>query len=185
VTNPDWTELQDLWRGGGLEQRSHRHRLNAWRTLAIETLFAVASVGFGTQWAFRSGQRWVVVWLLTVVVLFAMALAYSIWSRRDALWPSSAAPLDFLEQTERRCLRRLEMLRVMSQFGAAEVVISLFLFWLASSLVRGLVAMSFVVILGTPWLWWARRQSERELEGVARLRRELNRDAEGPQAGHA
>jgi hypothetical protein len=69
------------------------------------------------------------------------------------------------------------MLRVMTLFGAAEVVISLFLFWLASALVRGLVAMSFVVALGTPWLWWARKQRVRQLEGISRLRRELNRDA--------
>lgn len=176
MSDPDWTELQELWRGGGLEQRIRRHRLDAWGTVVLETLFAVVCVGLGTIWAFRSGQRSVVVWLLTVAVLFVMALAYSIWNRRDALWPSSAAPLDFLEQTELRCLRRLEMLRVMTLFGAAEVVISLYLFWLASALVRGLVAMSIVVVLGTPWLWWARKQRVRQLEGISRLRRELSRD---------
>ena len=90
-----------------------------------------------------------------------MALVYSIWSRRDARWPSSAAPLDFLTQPELRCSRRVEMLRGMAQFAAAEVIISLFLFWLASSLVTDVVARWLVVMFGTAMVGTAKRARAR------------------------
>jgi hypothetical protein len=177
MTDPDWTELQNVWRQGGLEQRVHRYRFEAWRTVLLEALFAVLSVGFGVVWSLRSGQRWVLVWTLTLVALFAIALSYAIWSRRDALWPSSAPPLDFLAQAELRCVRRLELLRFMAKFGVAEVIISLVLFWLASSLVTGLVAMALVVAAGAVGFRHARRERLDELEAIAKLRREFELDA--------
>jgi hypothetical protein len=177
MTDLDWTELQSVWREGGLEQRVHRSRFETWRTVFLEVLFAVVSVGFGSVWFLRSGQRWVLVWTLTLVALFAIALSYALWNRRDALWPSSAPPLDFLAQTELRCLRRLELLRFMAKFGVAEVIISLGLFWLASALWTGVFVMALVVAAGMLWFRYARRQRLGELEAIGRLRRQLELDA--------
>jgi hypothetical protein len=176
MTDLDWRELQETWRGDGLEHRARRHVRDARRAVLLETVFAALSVGFAAVWAVRSGQRWVLVWALTLTVLFAMALAYSIWNRRDALWPSSAAPLDFLAQTELRCARRLEMLRFMAQFGGAEVLISLFFFWMTSSLAIGALALALVCAGGLFWLRGARQAALRELRQLARLRDELKQD---------
>ena len=177
MTDLDWKELQDTWRGGGLEQRARRHRRDEWRAVLLEALFAALSIGFAGFWAARSRQRWVLVWALMLAMLFALALAYSVWNRRDALWPSSAAPFDFLSQAETRCTRRLEMLRFMAQFGGAEVVISLFLFWMASSLASGALALLLVCAGGIWWLRRARKRTLRELEEIKKLRRELEQEA--------
>jgi hypothetical protein len=177
MTDVEWKELQNVWQQDGLQQRVRRYRLDAWRTVLLEVLFALVSVGFGTVWALRTGDSWVYVWTLTLVMLFAIALSYSIWNRRDALWPSAAAPLDFLSQAELRCTRRLEMLRFMAQFGAAEVIISLFLFWLKSALWLGALVMPVLVAAGYLWFRQARRQVVREAEAIASLRLEMDRDS--------
>jgi hypothetical protein len=177
MTDLDWKGLQQVWRQDGLEQTVHRYRLGARRALLLEVLLAVVCVAFGAGWALRSGLAWVYVWTATLVMLFAMALSYSIWNRRDALWPSAAAPQDFLSQAELRCTRRREMLRFMVQFGGAEVFISLFLFWLASALLRGVVTMTFVVAGGYLWYRHAQKQSDQELEAIGRLRLEIDRES--------
>ena len=177
MTDLDWKGLLETWRGDGLEQRARRHTFDARRAVMLESLFAVLSVGFAAVWAARSGQRWVLVWALMLAVLFAMALTYSIWNRRDALWPSSAAPLDFLAQTELHCTRRLQMLRFMAQFGGAEVIISLFLFWMTSSLAIGAPALALVCAGGLVWLRRARQATLRELQQLATLRDQLRQGA--------
>jgi len=54
---------------------------------------------------------------LTIVLLSALVLGYGVWNRRDALWPSSVAPLDFLAQAGLRCTPQLQMLRFVVLLG--------------------------------------------------------------------
>jgi hypothetical protein len=106
-------------------------------------------------------------------VLFAVALGYAFWNRRDALWPSSAAPLDFLAEAELRCRRRLELLRFMLRLGVAEAVISLLLFWFAGPVLLGFSLLALVCAAGYFWFRLARARALRELEAIGRLRKEL------------
>ena len=118
------------------------------------------------------------VWALMVVLLFAMALTYAVWNRRDALWPSSVAPLDFFAQAELRCRRQLQMLHFMVQLGAAEVAISLVLYWIVrrESLPVAVAILALLCGGGLLWVRRPRRPAMRELEEIARLRRELEEE---------
>jgi hypothetical protein len=171
----DWKQLQRSWQGDGPEARAKRHRLGARRAMLFDGLFAALWIGFAAFLAVRYPERWVLVWALTVALLSAMALAYSLWNRRDVLWPSAAAPLDFLAQSELRCTRQLELLRFMLQFGIAEVPIALALFWFANPRALPLAVSLLALVCGAGLLAYrgARRRALRELEEIGRLRREL------------
>jgi hypothetical protein len=172
----NWDELQEAWRRGGLEEKVRGHRRAAVWTTVFELIFAAVSIGGAIFLAAREQQRWSNLWALMIVILFAVAFAYALWNRRDALWPSSAAPLDFLAEAELRLKRQLEMLRFMLRLGAVEAVISLVIFWLAgrAALPLGAAVLAAVCLAGYAWIRRSRKHTQRELEAISRLRRELD-----------
>ena len=169
----DWNELQEAWRADGLAGKVRGLRRGAWLATIAEAIFALVSIGVAVFLAVRGGERWTQVWALLVVVLFAVALGYALWSRRDALWPSSAAPLDFLAEAELRGRRRLDLLRFMLRLGLAEAIISAGIFWVAGPFFLGVSLLGVVCVAGLFWIRFARARALRELAAISRLRKEL------------
>jgi hypothetical protein len=169
----DWNDLQAAWRADGLAGKVRGSRRGAWFATIAEVIFALVSISGAVFLAVRAGERWTQLWALFIVVLFAVALGYALWNRRDALWPSSAAPLDFLAETELRCRRRLELLRFMLRLGFVEAVISIGIFCVAGPVLLGVSLLALVCAGGYLWIRLARARALRELAGIARLRKEL------------
>ena len=177
MIDAEWSELQQSWRAGGGQKRARQLRDRARRAMAFDAAFAVFWICLAAWFSLRKPERWVLVWAATVTVLFAMTLVYAVWNRRDALWPSSQTPLDFLAQAELRCRRQLQMLRFIVQFGAVEVAISLALYWFAWRQMVPIAAAMLALVCGGGLLWVgrARRRAVRELKEIVRLRGELER----------
>jgi hypothetical protein len=175
MSDSEWQELQQSWRADGHETRARRHRLGARRAMLLDSIFAAFWIALAIWMSIRSTEKWVLVWAIAVVLLCLLALAYAVWNRRDALWPSSVVPLAFLAQAELRCTRRLQMLRFMVLLGAAEVPISLALFWMFNPASLSLAAGILALFCGGGLLWIRRawRLAKRELEELVRLRREI------------
>jgi hypothetical protein len=173
MNDPQWNELSEAWRADGLAGKVRGHRRGAWLATIAEIAFALFSIGVAVFLALRDGSLWIRIWAALIVVLFAVALGYALWNRRDALWPSSEAPLDFLAGAELRCRRRLELMTFMVRLGAAEAVLSLIIFWSVGPLLLGASLLALVCLAGFFWSRFARAQVSRELAAIERLRQEL------------
>jgi hypothetical protein len=173
MNDAQWSELSEAWRADGLAGKMRGHRRSAWLATIAEIAFALFSIGVAVFLAVRDGSLWIRIWAALIVVLFAVALGYALWNRRDALWPSSKAPLDFLADAELRCRRRLQLMRFMIRLAVVEVIISLVIFWMAGPVLLGVSLLALVCLGGFFWSRFAKAQVLRELAAIERLRQEL------------
>jgi membrane associated rhomboid family serine protease len=174
--NLDWDHWQLAWRNdppvvataaartAELQRRLRRHRRLAWAYTLLDVFAALLLFATATYFLIRAPILPVLVWSLSVFAFTAIALAGTIWNRRDALVASADSTSDFLAALRLRQGRRERVPRFLLRLAAAEIAFGLAFhaIWWPEWLGRAARIYGAIALALAAWWRWYRRRLARE-----------------------